>query len=226
MYTYYKDNLSGGRLKRVYEIAPQRVRQYLEAEASHVVDRIGAGQEVLELGCGYGRILPRLAEKAGTVVGIDNSLENLLVGRAELRRLPGCRLICMDAAHLAFADRRFDCVACIQNGISAFHVDRKDLIREAVRVTRSGGLVLFSTYSERFWEARLEWFELQAEAGLLGEIDRQRTGDGVIVCKDGFTATTILPTAFLALTRELNADIELVEVDESSLFCEITPRRS
>jgi len=224
VYKYYKDNLSGERLKRVYEIAPERVRQYLEAETTHVVERIERGSTVLELGCGYGRILPRLADKGGTVIGIDTSFDSLLLGRRELGRLSRCHLLCMDAAALAFSDRGFDCVVCIQNGISAFHADQHELIREAARVTRRGGTVLFSTYAGRFWDDRLEWFGLQAEAGLLGEIDYDKTGDGVIVCKDGFTATTVRPSTFLALTQGLDAEVRLVEVDESSLFCEITPR--
>ena len=128
----------------------------------------------------------------------------------------------MDASQLAFRDRSFDVVVCIQNGISAFQVGRRELIREAMSVTKSGGRALFSSYSEKFWNDRLEWFKAQAEDGLIGEIDFERTGDGVIVCKDGFTASTVSPEEFLVLTENLDADVSIVEVDESSIFCEIT----
>lgn len=223
MYDYYDRNLSGERLRRVYDIAPERVRGYLHAEVEHVLGKVDRGSTVLELGCGYGRILPALAGKAAVVVGVDTSRPSLLAARHSIARLGGCYLACIDAGSLGFADRVFDCVVCIQNGLSAFHVDQRTLIREAVRVTRPGGVVLFSTYSERFWEHRLRWFEMQAEAGLLGEIDHGRTGKGVIVCKDGFTATTISPGDFRRLTEGLDARVNLVEVDQSSLFCEITP---
>ena len=222
VYEYYKDSLSGERLKRVYEIAPPRVRRYLDAEAGHVADAISQGATVLELGCGYGRIMPELAKKAGSVAGVDTSLANIRLGIKELADLPHCNLFCMDASRLGFRDRQFDCTVCIQNGISAFHVDKRGLIREAVRVTRPGGRALFSTYAESFWDDRLEWFELQAQEGLLGEIDYERTGDGVIVCRDGFTATTVSPEDFRTLTRDLDAKVSLVEVDHSSLFWEIT----
>jgi len=222
VYAYYKDGLSGDKLKRVYEIAPHRVRQYLRAEAGHVANVISQGAEVLELGCGYGRILPELAKKAGNVVGVDTSLANIKLGMKDLAHLSHCRLLCMDAVLLGFRDSRFDCVVCIQNGISAFHVDKRDLVNEAVRVTRPGGKVLFSTYSERFWNDRLEWFELQAGEGLLGEIDYEKTGNGVITCKDGFTATTVSPGDFRIITHDLDADVDLIELDGSSLFCEIT----
>jgi SAM-dependent methyltransferase len=223
MYRYYDDSLSAERLKRVYEIATPRIRQYLEAETAYVLERISPGDKVLDLGCGYGRILARLAEQAGLVVGIDTSLSSLIMGRDDLADLRNCSLVCMDAVRLGFRDSAFDVVVCIQNGISAFHVDQRALILEAVRVTRPGGAAVFSTYSGRFWDDRLEWFKLQSEAGLLGEIDYARTRDGVIVCKDGFTATTVRPGEFEALTNGLDADVSIVEVDESSVFCEIIP---
>ncbi|MCK4432590.1 MAG: class I SAM-dependent methyltransferase, partial [Methanomicrobia archaeon] len=200
MSSYYEDKLSAVRLKRCYELAPPRVRQYLEAEIDYVLRKIRPGDIVLELGCGYGRILPPLAQKARMVIGIDTSLASLVLGREILFGISNCRLLNMDAVQLAFCDRVFDCVVCIQNGISAFHVNRQDLIRESVRVTKLDGTVLFSSYSDKFWEDRLNWFQLQSEAGLLGEIDHEKTRDGMIVCKDGFTATTVRSHQFLALT--------------------------
>jgi hypothetical protein len=88
-----------------------------------------------------------------------------------------------------------------------------------LRVCRPNGVALFSTYAEKFWSDRLEWFELQAGAGLLGEIDRERTGNGFIACKDGFTASTVSPDQFRSLTASLPATLTLPEVDGSSLFC-------
>ena len=217
---YYSDKLSAQRLKQVYEIAPIKVRQYLDAEVIHVLEKIRPGDLVVELGCGYGRIIPRLAAKAGWVVGIDTSGASLEYAR-EAFDLPNCSLSRMNAVKLGFCDGAFDCVVCIQNGISAFHVDQQALVGESVRVAKAGGTVLFSSYSERFWKDRLEWFELQSKAGLVGEIDYEKTRDGVIVCKDGFTATTVSRDHFLALTTQLHADVRIVEVNESSLFCEI-----
>lgn len=222
---YYTEKLSALKLKRCYEIAPPRVRQYLEAEVGHVLGKIHPGDRVLELGCGYGRALHRLSERAGFVIGIDTSNESLVFGRKTLSGISNCLLLEMDAVQLGFRDRIFDLVVCIQNGISAFHVDQRDLIRESIRVTKPGGTVLFSSYSNKFWEDRLKWFRLQSKVGLLGEIDYKKTGNGTIVCKDGFTATTVRPERFLLLTAELDAETKIVEVDESSLFCEIITRR-
>jgi SAM-dependent methyltransferase len=218
---YYSKILSARRLERVYEIAPPRVRRYLNAEVDYVLSRAGAGDSVLELGCGYGRVLDPLARKAKRVFGIDTSFDSLACARASLARFPHCHLVQMDAMRLGFRDGVFDCTICIQNGISAFHVDARSLIRESIRATKEGGLVLFSSYTEAFWEHRLEWFELQAKEGLIGPIDHTRTRDGAIVCEDGFTATTMSAGQFKDLARDLGVNARVFEVDSSSVFCEI-----
>ncbi len=225
MDNYYIDRLSAEKLKLCYELAPLRVKQYLDAESEFVRQKIHPGNLVLELGCGFGRILPEIASKARAVVGIDISLPSLLFGRETIKNVPNCFLAQMDALQLSFYDNSFDTVICIQNGMSAFQVDRKALVRESLRVTRDKGTVIFSSYSEKFWENRLEWFRIQSKAGLLGVIDDDKTRDGRIVCQDGFTASTVNSIQFLELTSEFNVDTNTIEVDESSLFCEIIPRK-
>ena len=76
----------------------------------------------------------------------------------------------------------------------------------------------FSTYSANFWEERLDWFREQAEKKLLGELDMEQTKDGVIICKDGFRATTSTPEDFEHIGKMLGCPYEIKEVDGSSLF--------
>jgi 2-polyprenyl-6-hydroxyphenyl methylase/3-demethylubiquinone-9 3-methyltransferase len=229
---YYAENLAGERLRRCYELAPPRVRQYLAAELDHVLARLTPGDRVLELGCGCGRVLPQLAERAGIVVGIDTSRASLALARSgadvtsPARPAPtNLALAEMNAAMLGFGTGSFDVVVCIQNGVSAFHVDRRRLVEEATRVTRAGGRTLFSSYAAAFWDDRLEWFRHQAAAGLLGEIDEVATGNGVIVCRDGFRATTVSPDEFAALAAAVGVPATVTEVDGSSVFCEMQPGR-
>lgn len=223
---YYFNQLSAERLQQCYEIAPPRVKQYLDAEIHHVMSKISPSDLVLELGCGYGRVLERLALRAKQVVGIDTSRSSLVFGKKRLNRIVNCHLFQMNAVALGFLDRSFDVVICIQNGISAFKVNPQNSIRESIRVAHAGGRILFSSYSEKFWEDRLKWFQLQAEAGLIGEIDWSATRDGMIVCKDGFRATTCVPAEFLSFTSQLDVELKIEEVDDSSLFFEIRVKNS
>lgn len=220
---YYENRLSAERLRQCYAIAPPRVQQYLRAEVDYVAGKVRPNDHVLELGCGYGRAMGPLADRASLVVGIDTSHESLRLARQMLHGRGDCRLLHMDALRLTFDDDAFDVVVCIQNGLSAFGVDQQTVVNEAVRVTRPGGRALFSTYAESFWPERLEWFRLQSEAGLLGEIDWSATGNGVIVCKDGFRATTLSVADFDRLAAGAGVACYIDEVDESSVFCEMRP---
>lgn len=66
----------------------------------------------------------------------------------------------------------------------------------------------------------------QSEEGLLGEIDLEKIGKGVIVCKDGFKATTYSPEDFYRLTSEMKLDATIEEVDYSRIFCVINVNHS
>ncbi len=218
---YYSESLSANRLKRCYDLAPDRVRRYLEEETKNVLGKIIPGAIVLELGCGYGRVLSRLSEKAAVAVGIDTSLQSLQLFKEYLSDKINIHISLADAGRLSFRENIFDAVVCIQNGISAFHTPVDQLINESIRVAKTGGIILFSSYSDKFWNQRLEWFRHQSEASLIGEIDYEKTGNGDIVCKDGFTASTVSPAQFQSFFTAFPVEIKVYEVDESSIFCEV-----
>jgi SAM-dependent methyltransferase len=84
---------------------------------------------VLELGCGYGRVLRRPIPQVRVAVGVDTSFASLRMARGFLGGAGSLQLAQMDAAHLGFRDRTFEVTICIQNGISAFGVDQQRLSR-------------------------------------------------------------------------------------------------
>jgi 2-polyprenyl-6-hydroxyphenyl methylase/3-demethylubiquinone-9 3-methyltransferase len=216
---YYSDHLSAERLQRCYDVAPPRVQQYLRAEIDFVQRHIDPRDSVLELGCGFGRALSPIAGGAGRLVGIDTSVDSVEMA---LATIDGCQVAAMDAARLALTDGSFDVVFCIQNGLAVFGVERWAVVAEAIRVSKPGATVLFSGYSELFWEERLDWFRIQSAHGLLGEIDEEATGGGVIVCEDGFRAETTSRDELARLSAATGFPHEVVDVDGSSVFCVIS----
>lgn len=218
MKSYYEAKLSGHALRTCYEIAPPRIRRYLDAEVRFVAEHLRGSRSVLELGCGYGRVMKRVSRVVPWIVGCDTSRKSLELAKSYLEPRRNFSLIRTDACRIAFRAGAFDTVFCIQNGISAFGVDPGQLVGEAVRVTRQGGSIVFSSYSPRIWPERLDWFRKQARAGLIGNIDEARTGNGTIVCKDGFRATTVGNEEFRRLFAQFGLRPTIREVDGSSVF--------
>jgi len=223
---YYRHHLLGSDLQRVYALASPRIRQYLRAEIENVVDRVRGSGRVLELGCGYGRVLGEVAPHVGRVVGIDIARGNLESAAAYLGAHRNCDLALMNAVQLGFGDAEFDATICVQNGVAAFRVEASRLVAEALRVTREGGWVLFSTYSSRIWPDRLEWFRSQAREGLIGPLDESRTKEGTIVCQDGLRLSTANADMFRTLFHDQGQTAHIREVDGSSLFAEVAKRAS
>lgn len=224
--TYYKEKLSARKLLRCYEIAPPRIKQYLDAEIQFVISHLRRTDTVLELGCGYGRVMKGLSQFVSRIIGNDISKESLELATSYMKSFQNYAVFLMDASRMSFRSGIFDAVLCIQNGISAFGVDKKELVAESVRVAKDNGIVLYSSYSPKIWEARLEWFRKQSQFGLVGEIDEERTRNGTIVCRDGFRATTVSGDRFVKLFNELGLDASIVEVDGSSIFCKVIKKRS
>jgi SAM-dependent methyltransferase len=222
---YYKDKLAADKLLKCYEVAPSRIVQYLDAEIEFVIANVYGADLVLELGCGYGRVLKAVSPLVSMVVGNDISKASLELAKSYMKPRRNYRIAQMDASTMSFRPCIFDAVFCIQNCISAFGVDKKRLIAESIRVTKNDGLILFSSYSPKIWEDRLDWFRRQAQMGLLGEIDDERTRDGNIVCKDGFRATTVSGDQFVELFDEFGLGASIIEVDESSVFCKVVKRQ-
>jgi len=152
-------------------------------------------------------------------VGCDTSRSSLRFAGSYLRPRRNFGLVSADASCLPFRPGVFDAVFCVQNGISAFGADRQELVSEAIRVTKEGGHILFSSYSHRIWKERLAWFRSQSEAGLIGEIDEAETGHGTIVCRDGFRASTVSKEEFERLFSRAGTSPRIKEIDRSSVFC-------
>ncbi|MCP5065922.1 MAG: class I SAM-dependent methyltransferase, partial [bacterium] len=175
--------------------------------------------QVLELGCGYGCICFELEDTGAHLTGIDTERESITLARELAGSASSCDFREADALDTGFEAGQFDSVLCLQNGICAFGVEPPRLLQEALRVCRPGGRLFFSSYAEAFWPHRLAWFEAQAAEGLLGEIDREATGDGVIVCKDGFRAGAISPSDFRDLGKRFGLRSQLSLVDDATQVC-------
>lgn len=214
---YYSEKLNANLLFQAYDTAIPQVRKYLKDEIEFVRSGLSSVEDALEFGAGYGRIMKELAPSLKSITGIDLSERSVELGREYLKGCANCTILAMDAHSPSF-DRTFDILLCLQNGLSAMKGDPENLIAQSMRLLVPGGKGCFSSYSPNFWEYRLAWFQEQADKGLLGEIDMEKTGNGRIICKDGFTATTFDLEDMERLGKSSGYSYTVEEVAGSSVF--------
>lgn len=220
MSNYYAEKLSSQSLFQVYATEIPRITQYLKAEINYVRKNLTGCERILELGAGYGRIIKELAPFCSSIVGMDISEKSVDLGKEYLKDCPNASMVTMDVHEMVF-DQSFDVILCLQNGLSAMRADSA-VIDQCLGLLSPGGKAYFSSYSSKFWEWRLKWFEEQSGKGLLGEVDYEKTKDGVIICKDGFRAITHSPEALREIGESSGYPYEIDETDESSVFLIIT----
>jgi SAM-dependent methyltransferase len=124
-----------------------RVMAFDTAHANRIaVERLAvrAGEAVLEVGCGHGRTLARIARgSCGFLAGIDASEVMVRLARRRLRRLDetGRAEVSLGASSaLPYPDARFDAVLAVH--VLYFWKDALADLREIHRVLRPGGRVL------------------------------------------------------------------------------------
>jgi ubiquinone/menaquinone biosynthesis C-methylase UbiE len=104
------------------------------------VERFGRGRDVLEVGCGTGLLLRRIAGFARSARGVD-----LSPGMLEQARARGLDVVEGSATALPFADASFDVVCSFK--VLAHVRDVRLALSEMARVARPGGHVLAELYN-------------------------------------------------------------------------------
>ncbi len=105
-----------------------------------------AGERALDLGCGVGHTLRRIAPLVTFAVGADATLEMMQAGRESVVTATNAAFAQSDATALPFADVTFDLATC---RLAAHHFTNAGAaFRDVTRVLRPGGrFVLVDNYA-------------------------------------------------------------------------------
>lgn len=109
-----------------------------------------APDAMVELGCGTGRFLPRLALRGASVCGVDGHLGLLQVAAGRAR---AAQLVQSDVVRLPLAGGQFDVAVALD---VLEHVDPRSFLDEVARVLRPGGGFLVSVPAFPFLWSRLD----------------------------------------------------------------------
>jgi SAM-dependent methyltransferase len=135
---------------------------------------VGAGQRVVDVGCGAGALTTVLAEIVGArnVAGVDPSDPFVVEAR---RRVPGADLRVGPAEALPFEDGRFD--SALSQLVFHFVDDPPKALAEMRRVTRPGGRVAACVWDMTGGMTMISSYWAAArESGTTGPDERERFG--------------------------------------------------
>lgn len=124
--------------------------------------------DLLDIGCGQGRLLKLLASRANRVVGVDIDPAARRLARAEvlLAGLPNCTLRQGDMCQLPFADGEFDTI--ILDDVLGKTERPEKALAEAQRLLKPGGriLLLSATRGDDVTELRQHFTDWAAATGM------------------------------------------------------------
>jgi ubiquinone/menaquinone biosynthesis C-methylase UbiE len=139
---------------------------------------VAPGERVLDLACGTGELLCRIARKtpAARLTGVDFAPAMVDRSRRKLEDLSNTNIRTADAHDLPFEAGTFDVLLCA----NTFHYfsDSATVLAEARRVLRPGGRLVLLDWCRDFWTCRimdivLQWVDpAYATCYTLGELTR------------------------------------------------------
>lgn len=138
-------------LERYYDKYWQEKDEGVDPERlNYILSQVKAGDSVLDLGCGPGKVTHEIETKGAKVVGLDFS--EVILKRARQRNVRAIKAD-MDNGGLPFKDGTFDLVVLTQTIEHLFYYQR--VIKEINRVLKTGGRFILSIPNIAHWRFRL-----------------------------------------------------------------------
>jgi ubiquinone/menaquinone biosynthesis C-methylase UbiE len=177
---------------------------FFEPYAVEIARRIDPSsvRVALELACGTGQVTRHLRNAISSdsrLIASDLSPDMLVIAKEKLKELPIDWQV-IDAQDLPFADNSIDLITCSFGYM--FVPDKPKGFKEAFRVLRPGGILLFSTWDQ---------LELNGASYVHRKVVKKYLGDP-------------LPESYL-LAFSMNNDLEIKQMLQVAGFAEVTVER-
>lgn len=151
-----KDFYSEFDFEKIISNPPTLIQDFLDTEMAFINNHIKQSKDILEVGCGYGRLLKILTSKASNVVGVDFSAPLLEKGKKNIAEYANVQTFLMDAQDLRFNDASFDYVLCLDASFGNMPGIEERVVCEMARVMRDHGELIVSVFSEAAKDVQLE----------------------------------------------------------------------
>lgn len=135
---------------------PKLIQDFLDGEIQFIKKHFKPNKSILEVGCGYGRLLSILSNHATKVVGIDFSDRMIRFAKERLSCKKNVELRLMNAKKIMYSDEAFDYVVCLDNGFGNMPNIELNVLKEMTRTCKMSGEVIVSVFSDNASQVQIE----------------------------------------------------------------------
>jgi len=183
---------------------PKEIQEFLDSEIL-CINKLKPTRAILEVGCGYGRLLKILANKGENVIGIDFSKKLLDKAKKSLSDYRNVDLMLMNAKALKFPDKFFDYTLCLDATFGNMPGIELDVLQEMKRVTKENGKIFISVFSEKAKNAQIKNY---CRLGLTDIHDVNNT----IITKEGFCSRRFFKKEIRELFNKVGLSVKISSI--------------
>ncbi|MFA5877769.1 MAG: class I SAM-dependent methyltransferase [Candidatus Staskawiczbacteria bacterium] len=191
--------------KMIDNKAPELIQEFLDGEIDFISAHIKPNSLILEIGCGYGRLLKIMAEKSKRVIGIDFSNRMVELSKENLGAKNNVNIQLMEADKLTFSDDSFDYVVCLDNSFGNMPEIELDVLKEMKRVCKKDGEIVISVFSENAESIQRENYKR------IGLTTIQDDGTAIYTA-EGFYSRRFTKEAIKSLFNNVGLEPEIMKV--------------
>jgi len=134
------------------------VKDFKRRELEFLKEHIPKGASVIEAGCGEGRVLECVSEKASFLAGIDINSSLVEKARERFKENKNAEFFCEGIIKTHFADSTFDYGILSMNTLGNLGENKIAALIELERILKNDGKIIIVVYSEKAFEERIRHY--------------------------------------------------------------------
>jgi len=133
--------------KHKFGTPPKILKIFFDGDIAFIKNQKGKSEKILEVGCGFGRLLPYLSLLSKRVIGIDFSPEQIKNSAKIIKKRSNIQTMLMRAEKMRFKNNSFDCSLCLNNSLGNMPEIEMQVVREMKRVTKKSGKIIMRVFA-------------------------------------------------------------------------------
>lgn len=201
--------------KKIIHTSEPLIKDWFKKEKIYLKTNIKKDSIVLDVGCGFGRDIILLTKIAKEIVGIDNDRKLFLEINKELSKYKNVKIFLEDAKKMHFCNDFFDYVICMGNTFGNLGKDQVQILKEMKRVTKEGGRIIISVYSEKALNIRIKEYRRV-------KVKIKKVKDGKFYSIEGITSEQFTKEKLKRIFKSAGLkNFKIINLNPISYLCEI-----